>query len=346
MRRKVAVRVDSGPNIGMGHVQRCLALSSQLKKNGAKILFVSKKDKAIEKKIKQEGFEVMVLRDNIELEQDLKGTINAVKSRGVEVMITDSYAIDKHYLTEIKRIAPLLVSIDDLAKISFPSDIVINQNVYAKELTYRSSTGKTKFLLGPKYALLREKFSSLGKRKINGKVKNILITLGGSDSFNLTPKILKVLDRISQDFKITVVIGPFFRNKAEIEKTAKEINKKTELIYDSHKMSRIIFASDLAITGGGTTLYELAATGTPALTFCLAENQLKNMKGMGKCGTVVNLGWGTKLEQDGLQTKVVKLTNNRALREAMSKNGQELVDGNGASRVSKFIYQILKSFDI
>ena len=346
MRRKVAVRVDGEPNIGMGHIQRCLALGSQLNKNGAEILLISKKDEAIKKKIKQEGFEVMVLKDNIDLKEDLKDTINAIKTYKADVVITDLYAIDEYYLAEIKKTVPLLVSIDDLAKISFPSNIVINQNTYAKELNYHSLTGNTKFLLGPEYALLREEFSNPGKRKVNKKVKNILITLGGTDSFNLTPKILKILDRISQDFKITAVIGPFFKNIVEIEKTTKEINKKVELIYDSHKMSEIMLASDLAITGGGTALYELAATGTPALAFCLADNQLKNMKGMGKCGTVVNLGWGTKIEQDGVRREVVKLINNRALREAMSKNGQELVDGNGASRVSKFIYQILKIFDI
>lgn len=334
---KVAVRVDGGPNIGMGHIQRCLALSSQLREKGAEILFVSKKDETIKKKIKQEGFKIIALNDNIDLGEDLKDTINAIKANRVDTVITDSYAIDEYYLTEIKKIVPLLVSIDDLAKISFPSDIVINQNIYAKNLNYRSLIGKTKFLLGPKYALLREEFSNLGKRKINEKVKNILITSGGSDSFNLTPRILKVLDRISQDFKITMVIGPFFKNIAEIEKTIKEIDKKAELIYDSYRMSKIMFASDLTITGGGTTLYELAATGVPALAYCLADNQEKNIKGMSGTGTLINMGWGNKLDKEAFRKEVSKLADRQILRKRMSRKGQELVDGKGSWRVSKVI---------
>jgi len=81
---KIAVRVDGGQNIGMGHIQRCLALSSQPKKNGAEILFIFKKDEAIKKRIKQEGFEVMGLKDNIDLKVDLKDTLNAIKAYTVD----------------------------------------------------------------------------------------------------------------------------------------------------------------------------------------------------------------------------------------------------------------------
>lgn len=343
---RVAVKADGGANIGMGHIQRCLALSSQLKKNGAEILFISKKDETIKKKIKQEGFEVIVLKGNIDLKEDLKGTINAIKTHRADIVITDSYAINEHYLAEIKRIVPLLVSIDDLARISFPSDIVVNQNIYAKDLNYHSSTGRTKFLLGPKYALLRKEFSNPGKRKVNEKVKNILITLGGADFFNLTPKVLKVLDRISHDFKITVVVGSFFKNIAEIEKTAKEIDKKVELIYDSHEMSKVMLTSDLAVTGGGTTLYELAATGTPALAFCLAENQWKNMKTMSEYGTVVNLGQGSKLTEKKLYKKIDSLIKNSKLRENMSELGQQLVDGKGIQRAIVEFYKNYKSWQL
>lgn len=339
---KIAVRVDGGPNIGMGHIQRCLVLGSQLKKNGTEILFISKKDETIKKKIKQEEFEVIALKDNIDLKEDLKNTINAIKTHRVNAVITDSYAVNEYYLTEIKKTVPLLVSIDDLAKISFPSDIVINQNVYAKELNYHSSTGRTKFLLGPKYTLLREEFSNLSKRKINEKVKNILITLGGSDSFNLTPKILKILDGVNHDFKITVAIGPFFKNIAEIEKTAKEINKKVELIYDSYEMSKIMLANDLAIAGGGTTLYELAATGTPALAFCLAENQLKNIKGMAEAGALINMGWGNNWTEKEFCAKIGEPFDNYILRKRLSKSGEKLVDNKGKYRAAKSILSNFK----
>lgn len=340
---KIGIRVDGGYNIGLGHIQRCLALANQLKKKGAEIFFICKENRHIKDKVEQKSFTLLELKDNLTSEKDLKSTIGIIRKQKINIVITDSYAINEDYLVEIRKVVPFLVSIDDLANISFPSDVVINQNIYAKELNYHSSTGRTKFLLGPKYALLREEFSNLGKREVNEKVKNLLITLGGSDPFNLTPRILKILDRIRQDFKITVIIGPFFKNIVEIEKTAKEIDKKVELVYNSHKMSKIMLASDLAVTGGGTTLYEIGATGTPALAFCLAENQGENIKTMSEYGIVVNLGQGNKLIEERFYKKVDSLIENSKLRENMSELGQQLVDGKGIQRATIRLYKDYKS---
>ena len=56
---------------------------------------------------------------------------------------------------ELKNIAGRLVSIRDFAPFPFPSDIVINGNIYAPELAYESLEGNTRFLLGTEYLLLR-----------------------------------------------------------------------------------------------------------------------------------------------------------------------------------------------
>jgi len=334
---KVAVRADGGMNIGLGHIQRCLALSVQLQKMRVEVLFITKRNEPIKEKIEQGGFEAVELEHNLNLEEDLEHAIEIIKNNKVDVLITDSYEFDEKYLTEAKKNVKMLVSIDDLAKIAFPSDIVINQNIYAKDLEYRSLTGKTKFLLGPRYALLREEFANLGKRKISPEVQNILITLGGSYLFNLTPKILNVLEKVETDFNITAVIGHFFNNVSEIEMMVKKMSKKVELIYNSSQMANLMLSSDLAISGGGTTLYELAATGTPALAFCLADNQYRNVKGMAKAGTIIDMGWGNKLKEESFYQKLNGLINNYPLRKRMSKLEQELVDGKGSQRVSEII---------
>lgn len=334
---RIAIRADGGPNIGLGHIQRCLALSNQLQKEGMEVLFIAKRNKVVKEKIEQKSFEVVELKDNLNLEEDSRYTIEIVKTNKIDILITDSYEFDEKYLTKTKKNIKMLVSIDDLSKITFPSEIVINQNIYAKDLEYRSLTGKTEFLLGPRYALLREEFTNLGERKINKKVQNILLTLGGSDLFNLTPKILNVLDRIKGDFSITVVIGHFFNNISEIENTIKKMNKKVELIYNCSQMANLMLTCDLAITGGGTTLYELAATGTPALAFCLADNQVKNIKGIAEAGTLIDIGWGDEWEEENFYKEISELINSYLLRKKMSKSGQELVDGKGCQRAARNI---------
>ena len=335
---KIAIRADGGRSIGMGHIQRCLALAQQLKKKkGTGAIFIFQKNEIVKEKIEKEGFGEIELKERIDLKEDLIKTSKIIEEENIDTLITDSYAFTQNYLVEIKKKVPFLVSIDDLCKFPFLSDIVINQNIYAPKLNYQSLTGKTRFLLGPKYALLREEFSNLRERKVTREVKNILVTLGGVDIFNLAPKILKVLDKIEEDFNITVITGPFFKNLGEIKKVIKKMKKKANLIHNPSLVSELMLSSDLAISGGGITLYELAATGTPALSFCLAENQLRTIEGMKKEGMIINSGWGNKFDKEKFRQNLSALYNDFNLRKRMSQKGQKLVDGKGAQRVTNLI---------
>ena len=335
---KIAIRADGGINIGMGHIQRCLALAQQLKKKkGAGVIFIFQKNEIVKEKIEKEGFKGIELKKRISLKEDLGETSKIIEERNIDILITDSYKFNQDYLVEIKKKTPFLISIDDLGKFPFPSDIVINQNVYAQELNCRSLNGKTKFLLGPNYALLREEFINVKERGIKERVQNILITLGGADIFNLTPKLLKALDKTEKNFNITVIIGPFFKNLSEIKKMIKKMKKKVNLVINSSSISKLMLSSDLAISGGGITLYELAATGTPTLSFCLANNQLKSIEGMEKKSVTVNLGWGNKFDKEKFRQNFSALCNNFNLRRRMSQKGQKLVDGKGVQRVTNLI---------
>ena len=335
----VAFRVDGGENIGMGHIQRCLALASELKKKNAEVIFIFQKNNKIKRKIEKQGFGRTELKEKMSLKEDLGETSKIIREENINILITDSYTFTQNYLVEIKKKVRFLVSIDDLGKFPFPSDIVINQNIYAQELDYQPLNGKTKFLLGPKYALLREEFTNVKEREIKEKVQNVLITLGGGDAFNLTPKILKVLDKIRKGFNIAVIIGPFFKNSVEIKKVIKRMKKKVNLVYRPSSISKLMLSSDSAISGGGITLYELAATGTPALSFCLAENQLKSIKGMAKEEVAIDLGWGDRFDEEKFCQKVSALCNDFNLRNKMCQKGQKLVDGKGAQRATNLILQ-------
>ena len=95
--------------------------------------------------------------------------------------------------------------------------------------------------------------------------------------------------------------------------------------------------SDLAVTGSGTTLYEFAATGTSSLAFCLAENQLRNIKRMAVTEALINMGWGSNWTEKKFYENIDELIDNHMLRGKMSKLGQELIDGKGSHRVSRVI---------
>ena len=289
------------------------------------------------------GFPAFHIPLEVTLEEDQHITCEFLKQLKADSIVVDSYEVDSDYLLGLRKAGTLVISIDDLAKISFPSHIVINGSIYAPELSYHSLTGDTRFLLGTKYMLLREEFWDIPKRIIRKEVDNILVTLGGADSHNLTPLILGLLNDVYADFSITIIIGPLYENQKEIEEKAKQLNKQVDIIYSPTSMKNIMFESDLVISSGGQTLYELAATGTPTVALQTADNQEGNVRYMSKDGIIKgvrfinNPNW-----QRQLLGEITHLLNSYEERKRMCDVGQKLVDGKGTLRVVETLQKGLK----
>jgi UDP-2,4-diacetamido-2,4,6-trideoxy-beta-L-altropyranose hydrolase len=260
-----------------------------------------------------------------------------IKSNDIEIVITDSYDLDQNYLSELKKVTNKLVSLHDFVPYSFPSDIVVNGNIYASQLNYKSMTNDTDFLLGPKYTLMREEFQDVSRNNTNSDVNSILITVGGSDKLNLTPKIIAAIDQLEDKLHLDVVVGLGFDNLAQIIEVSQNCNLELSLHFNVDKMSQLMLKSDLAISAGGSTLYELAATGTPTITLLQADNQVKVTEAMEAKDAIINLGFGNQVTKKELKNNVKKLINDFALRKEMSQQGPKIIDGEGAKRVANYI---------
>ena len=304
---------------------------------GAEISFISKANPKVEDLITKSGYEIFTLEPDLDYQAELDKVKEIIKKNQVEILITDSYELEQSYLIELKEVVDKLISIHDFVPYAFPSDIVVNGNIYAPKLDYQSTTAKTDFLLGPKYTLMREEFQDLSRNTINKDIKSLLITVGGSDKLNLTPKIIKAVEGLEQDLHLDVVVGPGFENTAEILNTTQDIDLEIALHFNVAKMSELMLANDIAISAGGSTLYELAATGTPALTLLQADNQIKVAQAMAEAGTIINLGFGDKVAGDELSAELKRLTNDFQKRKEMSVKGQNLIDGQGAERTADYI---------
>ena len=103
-----------------------------------------------------------------------------------------------------------------------------------------SKSKDVKYLIGPKYFILDEKFGSYKKISVKKKVKNILITCGGSDLEFNSLKFLKLLKRIDLKLIINVIIGPFF-STILINKLKKELygQSNIKLIYNPNNLWKL-----------------------------------------------------------------------------------------------------------
>ncbi len=93
---------------------------------------------------------------------------------------------------------------------------------------------------------------------------------------NLTAPVLETLVNNYPRLTKRVVIGAGFK---DVNVIVDVMDDKSELIYypDANMMRRLMLESDIVVSGGGQTLYELARIGTPVVAVGLALNQLHNL---------------------------------------------------------------------
>lgn len=338
---KAVFRVDGGGNIGFGHIMRCLSLAEGLRERDIQSIFITRDiDSEAKRRIVANGHLMERLPPEIDLKEDLNSTINLIKKYQPDLVITDSYEIDQHYLEQLKRLDVTLMSIDDLVDFHFCSDIVLNQNIGVKVTEY-STERYTKLLLGPKYALLRKELRDRGRTKeIKEGAENILVSLGGTDPDNQSLKVAKALKGLKDDVKVTVIMGPGYQYEKILREEIKT-DKRIILTRDPKDIFGLIEKSDIAISAGGSTCYELAYLGVPNIILVLADNQRKIADGLDSYGISINLGWFEDVTEEGIKEAVGELIENRERREEMNMKGRELVDGKGVERVVEEICAVI-----
>ena len=140
------------------------------------------------------------------------------------------------------------------------------------------------------------------------------------------------------------MIGPKFSFN-EVKKIKDALNYykiKPELISGKPKiMSRLLLWADLAIIAGGLTKYEAAVTGTPAITISPFDREAEMVRYFETGGTLVNLGILNSLQAYDIANALNNLIFNQMLRLQMSKNGKNLFDTHGVSRIVSEIQNII-----
>ena len=328
---KVCIITEGSAKLGFGHISRCTSLYQAFEEKKIIPNFIINGDDIASS---------MEVKNYIILDW-AKNELALIKQiKNSEIAIVDSYLAGFPIYEKIVENVKLAVFIDDNMRINYPHGIVINGNVHALELNYYKSPG-IEYLLGSQYSMLKKDFWDIPLRSVDNEIKTILITLGGSDLRNLTPKILKLLtDEFPEIFK-KVIIGSSFKNIMEIENVA---DKSSELIYFplTPRMKKEILASDIAITTGGQTVYELAALGVPTITIAVADNQLHNAKSFDKLGYNYYAGWWEdKNLITNIKERILDLKNSKT-RNIMIEKGRNIIKPDGSRKIINYLIKKLK----
>lgn len=373
----VVIRADANSKIGMGHVMRCLSVADALLERGEEVLFVTADDTPVSLLTKK-GIPCRVLHtDYADMEAELPelwdvlrelpeealsrmpsqrtGSPEAALAQKNTSILVDSYYVTEKYLAALKK-RITTIYMDDIYAFSYPVDMLINYNIYGEEMGYEKDAAfaDTKLLLGTKYVPLREEFSAgagyvQSRKELSAGAGNvtpaadggILITTGGSDSFNLVGQLLT--EAMKYDALKTkeyhVVSGSLNPHIGELQALAQE-HGNIHIHCNVTNMAELMAESKVALSAGGSTLYELCAMGVPVIAFSFAENQERLVQTFVKRGIAQYGGNyrtdGNKMIQNaiaGLET----LLEDENLRAEYREKARTLVDGKGADRIAEAI---------
>ncbi|MCY7357118.1 MAG: UDP-2,4-diacetamido-2,4,6-trideoxy-beta-L-altropyranose hydrolase [Rudanella sp.] len=266
--RSVLFRADGNPQIGLGHVMRCLALAEMLGPTYNRRFAIVQPAPAVVKLIEEKGVETVWLATS----DDLFAVVNSD-----EVVVLDGYAFDNQYQLICRDMARALVYIDDLVTGHQVADVVVNHAGGLTEYDYKSEP-YTQFLLGPRYALLRPPFFT--PKTLIPLEGPIFVSLGGADPSNTTLQVLEGLlvyfGLLKQEWRVHVVVGPMQQNRPTIEALQSSF-KHLKILSNltAEQMVGELIKCQLAITACSTVAYEVCSVGRPLIAIQTADNQEK-----------------------------------------------------------------------
>ncbi|MBR3308183.1 MAG: UDP-2,4-diacetamido-2,4,6-trideoxy-beta-L-altropyranose hydrolase [Lachnospiraceae bacterium] len=328
---------EAGPETGSGHVMRSLSIAEASEE---KCIFISFGREASDM-VSARGYET----ERPGCADRAAALVSLVTGSGASVLFVDDYDISPEGMQRIKNCCEaagcLLVYMDDLFR-ALPCHVLVNYNIYAERDAYEKlyAGGELpRLLLGPGYAPLRKEFSEAAIRKIPEKAGKILISAGGADPAHISLELLK---RIAADGReYAFVIGALNPDKEEIYELAGS-RSNVRLYENVNNMSELMSEADLAISAAGSTLYELCATGCPALTYVLADNQKAGAEGFAErglmeyCGDSREEGSGKLAEK--LLESAASLAEDKERRLYMSTAMRDVSDGKGAGRILEEVF--------
>lgn len=354
-RKNIIIRADGNAQIGAGHLMRCLTIAEALKNKSLVGFVCADKDSA--QMVLAKGFDAYVLgTDYCDMESELplwvqlfgdkadkfQGTTSGEEAALTNrVFLVDSYYVTNTYLEGLAVYGQVVI-LDDMAKQPWNVARLINYNVFAKEEMYQAlkSPYHTEYYLGGRYVPIRKDFC--GKEyPVKEQARDVLITTGGGDVENIAGQIL---DKIWDEKCIYHVVTGRFNPHFEALQTYAKKKRNVYVYHDVKDMADLMAKCDVAVTAGGTTVYELSTIGVPFVCFSYAENQEKLTEYIGS-GKIAGYGGAYHKDREatlsGIAAQVEELIKKKELREEYSEKERQLIDGCGAGRIADVLQNLV-----
>lgn len=266
-----------------------------------------------------------------QVESDLSELLSLANELEPDWIILDGYHFPVGYEKAIRFAGFRCMRVDDLPVQRCEADVFLNHN-HGSELFKHDLADHTIKLTGLKHLLIRRQFRHLDistKRNAKPVKIRLLVSLGGgskvTDALNL--KIVKALSQIKSTFeKATIVVGKMGKISEELLEASRKSEFPVTIIQYSENMAEMMFNSDVAITGGGYSMWELLFTGTPFIALSLNKAQDEYIRYLAQDGICGILGSNDNVSQDHIRETLLSFINDEAKINMIKKKVGLLID--------------------
>lgn len=347
----IFIRADANPQIGTGHIKRCMVLAGFLRDEGYNVVFVTlNTSPGMIAEINSEGFATLPQQVGFSEENDILEIIGKYGAKK-RLLITDGddeVFYSSQYQKAVINSATYLMTITFSNYCHFHSNIIHNQNPLSLEQRY-SMEDYSKLLRGTEYIILKSEFSHLRNTpKKHAPPYTILLSFGGADKNNLTGLVVDELKFFSKDIrKLIIVVGSLYANLDRLKMLLLEYPIPVELHINTDRMAGLMSEADFAITSAGLTTWELSCLGVPDVVISSSERERISAEYLYKKGCIEYVShFDDRNLKTRFQAVINELIGNQERLYKLSQKCFQLVDGLGAKRVIASINELLKKDEL
>lgn len=338
----VAIRTDASAAIGIGHLQRCLALAAALHELGEGVVFVCRNDDpgALAGVARTpHALRLLPARDGgaVTPERDAAETAQALTGDRPGCVVVDHYALDARWHHAISTaLGASVAAIDDLADRPLDVALLIDHNLHddhRRKYAGRLPAG-AQLLGGPRFALLGPNYRTVVPVDVRPRVSSIGIFLGGSDPGGLSPLVMRACREHAGFVGPMEVVSTSANPRLGALRSAMAATPGATLSIDLPDLAEFFARHDLQIGAGGGASWERCRCGVPSLLLQVAANQAAVVPALVACGAAATLPDGAALTAEAIGHALRALIDDADGRARLAARALELVDGRGAERVA------------
>jgi spore coat polysaccharide biosynthesis predicted glycosyltransferase SpsG len=331
---RVLFRAPAGARRGFGHLVRCISLARAM---GVRpLIAVRGSRKAMEVGLAL-GADVMP-----------SATSRTIARVRPDVVVIDdpSAAHAQRWIAAARRAGALVVTVHDLGVGCPDGDVVVDGSItarhsrnhaprrdehpassggtHARVSATHAARGRKVSLTGTRFAILDSQYSTKKRSATVTKNKQILIALGGGPHATMAAALARAIVAADPEAQVRIAGG--------FVAPPRPVAPRVTWVAARRGLGQELASADVAVVGGGVSLYEACAMGVPTVALPVANGQVPTVRAFAKRGAAVGLGRGAAITKAA--TEAVALLNNPHQRKALRRHSMRLVDGLGASRAA------------